>query len=188
MKVVPLHPPLSIWSLQGPNWWIHWEYDGDPGVLQSMGSQRVRHNLATKQTNKKLWEQDPFTLISQWRWHWLLHTPSPGPGRLKNGYIHIIKIDMKYIYDHVLGGVGRCWNFRSFHFVFTDKKPMWRLDQLLGVLIYDILWKPEKLSMGSFMDPMSHCETYLPQESIYHLTPYVYANRVAFCLWISVSS
>ena len=31
---------------------------GDPGVLQSMGSQRVRHNLATEQ------QQSPFQLLN----------------------------------------------------------------------------------------------------------------------------
>lgn len=48
------------------------------------------------------------------------------------------------------------------------------------------IWKPEKLPVGSFMDPKSHCETGLPQDSIYHLTPYVYTNSVAFRLWVSV--
>lgn len=48
------------------------------------------------------------------------------------------------------------------------------------------IWKPEKLPVGSFMDPKSHCETDLSQDSIYHLTPYVYTNSAAFHLWVSV--
>ena len=38
-----------IWANSGRWWWT-----GKPGVLQSMGSQKVRHNLATEQ--KQIWK------------------------------------------------------------------------------------------------------------------------------------
>ena len=53
-----------IWVSLGSWWWT-----GKPGVLQSMGSQRVRHNWATELNN--------FPYASTWSeysWTWFLHT------------------------------------------------------------------------------------------------------------------
>ena len=40
-----------VWVGSGNRWWT-----GKPGVLQSMGSQRVRHNWETEQNWEKLWQ------------------------------------------------------------------------------------------------------------------------------------
>ena len=42
-----------VWASSGSWWWT-----GKPGVLQSMGSQRVRHDWATELNWKNLWETD----------------------------------------------------------------------------------------------------------------------------------
>ena len=46
-----------VWVNSGSWWWT-----GRPGVLQFMGSQRIRHNWATEQTNWTVWFPKPFIL------------------------------------------------------------------------------------------------------------------------------
>ena len=47
-----------VWSSSGSWWWT-----GKPGVLQSLGSQRVGHNWATKLKLQQKW-------CSKYKWNW----------------------------------------------------------------------------------------------------------------------
>ena len=44
-KEMATHSSILVWEIPGAE---------EPGMLQSMGSQRARHNLATKQQHKKI--------------------------------------------------------------------------------------------------------------------------------------
>ena len=61
--------------MESPSWWTwvwvgsgSWWWTGKPGMLQSMGSQRVRHNWATelnwRRSQRKGWKDMPPTCIS----------------------------------------------------------------------------------------------------------------------------
>ena len=54
------HRGLDVWKPSPTQWTWAWansgrERTGKPGVLQSLGSQRVRHDLVTKQQQEALW-------------------------------------------------------------------------------------------------------------------------------------
>ena len=67
--------------MASPTWWTwvwvssgSWCWAGKPGMLQSMGSQRVRHNWATE-LNFPL----KAFMVEQNLWNWFLDTSSPSP-------------------------------------------------------------------------------------------------------------
>ena len=68
---------IWVWVNSGSRWWT-----GRPGVLQSMGSQRVRHNWVTEQQQSYFTNEDTEMPVEEIVWllwemepSWISHTP-----------------------------------------------------------------------------------------------------------------
>ena len=54
---------------------ISWWWIGKPGMLQSMGSQRVRYDWATKLNWTETFHRQNAVYLKRWEWPWKQHTP-----------------------------------------------------------------------------------------------------------------
>ena len=105
-----------VWASSG-RWWR----TGKPGVLQSMGSQRVRHDWATEQdTWASGWEQGrngEFLRKTRRRW-WLSLSPFP---RGINWALENFQVELKWVPDFIFCS----WTFFLFHPEFLGQGYLW---------------------------------------------------------------